>query len=95
MNRVIMRSRALLSPRSRESKSNPIRRKPPLTFERLESRDLLAVLLPAPSATLNAQAQIALTGHPADNPTLPAGMDVFNPSLTNITPASGAPSSRR
>ncbi len=91
MNRVIMRLRLLLSPNSRQSKRIPLRRRPPLTFEQLESRDLLAVLLPAPSGTVNAQAQIALTNHPSSNPALPSGMDVFNPPVANLTPATGAP----
>jgi polygalacturonase len=54
-----------------------------LLLEQLESRDLLAVLLPAPPA--------ALLQHPADNPALPAAFDVFNPPVTNIAAAPAAP----
>jgi hypothetical protein len=50
-------------------------------IERLESRELLSITYPTLQNVV----------WPSSNPTLPAGMDTFNPPVSVQTPASGAP----
>ena len=80
MNRVTSSLRHILGftpcPVSDKSTKEPKRRRPYFLLEQLESRDLLAGLLPAPES--------ALAQHPADNPTLPAAFDVFNPPVASV-----------
>src|SRR5262245_61549078 len=54
-----------------------------LSLEQLESRDLLAVLLPAPST--------ALSQYPASNPSLPTGIETFSPPVADVAVAPLAP----
>src|ERR1700730_8784582 len=94
MNKVMNRLRHFFGIKSRPvfHKFAKASKRAPLLLEQLESRNLLALtLLPGPSSALNAAAQLALVQHPPGNPALPAGMDVFNPPVSNFAPSSAAP----